>query len=88
MVNRPKDIDWRNDAACLPYIDLFDASHEALRYEPAALRICRTCPVQPECRADVMARETYAFHGVVGGLTARQRASIRRQLTRNRTDTA
>lgn len=71
---------WATRAAC--------AGNAALFLDPAtqtdALAVCATCPVQTECRDDVLAFERSAYRwrvvsvGVVGGLTPFQRRAIHR----------
>jgi hypothetical protein len=42
----------------------------------AAIRICHTCLVEPECRAWALADAT--LEGIAGGLTEQQRTQLRR----------
>ena len=80
--------EWTERAACRDHPielwfpprgdDQFDRTVQAAQAE--AIAICRTCPVIAECREHGIRHEDY---GVWGGLTAPQRASIRKQ-RRNR----
>jgi hypothetical protein len=75
---------WRNQAACagMPAEAFYPASgdHEATE---VAKRVCRGCPVRAECLADALGWEASGRrHGIVGGLSARQRdqlATLRRR---------
>lgn len=57
---------------------------------PALLQIaeakltCRGCPVEPDCRADALARPDHFEHGVVGGLSEDERRAIVRRRNRRR----
>lgn len=80
--------EWTARAACRDHpIDLwfppqgddrFDRTVQAANAE--AVAICRTCPVITECREHGIRHEE---HGTWGGLSARERARIRKQ-RRNR----
>lgn len=75
------DRDWLDDAACRG-IDpelWFPISSDPLAAEPAQ-RICHDCPVQPQCLdAAIAVPATKDRDGIFGGLTAPQRAIIRRR---------
>ncbi len=67
---------WRLDAACQgePVATFFpDPSVPAT----AALAICRTCPVRPQCLA--YALDHHIAHGVWGGMSVRQRRALLRE---------
>jgi WhiB family transcriptional regulator, redox-sensing transcriptional regulator len=73
-LERPRLSDgWQDDAACRDY-------DPALWFDPvaedAAVAICATCPVQPECLERALTtRETF---GVWGGFTTLERRRLRR----------
>lgn len=70
--------DWRRDAACREMSpDLFyDEPGETSRYEEAR-SVCAGCPVRKACLADALSWERPGTrHGVIGGLTARERARL------------
>lgn len=68
--------DWTLDAACAGIsTELF---YPGPGVNPAAaLAICATCPVRPECLAEAMATPTIDDHGVWGGTTQVQRRGLR-----------
>jgi WhiB family redox-sensing transcriptional regulator len=73
--------DWRQRAACArPGIDpewfFPEPGHQGKR----AKRICARCPVRDACLAAALAIPEAEDHGVRGGLTARERLRLRRQL--------
>jgi WhiB family redox-sensing transcriptional regulator len=68
---------WQLGGNCLGYpLDVFfpeDGLKSSLRgREEAAKRICRGCPVLPQCREHAL--ETPEQHGVWGAMTPRERA--------------
>ena len=70
---------WQARAACrhidVAHLDWF-SDHPA--QQAAAIRICNTCPVRDEClHAAIVAGDRF---GIFGGVTARDRARIRKQL--------
>jgi hypothetical protein len=69
--------DWRDSAACLGHEALFDHVIDCpsdADAEDEALALCVTCPVMEMCRDKL----GYLEHGIVGGLTAKQRRAIAR----------
>lgn len=76
--------DWRSAAACngMPAEAFYPAAGDHETTE-AAKRVCRGCPVRAECLADALGWEASGRrHGIVGGLSARQRdqlATLRRR---------
>lgn len=74
--------DWRDNALCRS--DQYDADTwfpkgtdaASMDAEQEAVRICRRCPAMAPCRD--WAIETRQDHGVWGGLTAQDRADLRR----------
>ncbi len=70
--------DWSRLAACR------DGDPDALFVQGAeqnvAKRVCRGCPVRPDCLADVLGWEASGRrHGIVAGLTPTQRARLAAQ---------
>ena len=77
--------DWMLAAACLGRPDLFFAPDESetrserRRREAAAKSVCARCPVRSDCLADALASDER--FGIWGGLTERERRSLRRGTT-------
>lgn len=69
-------VDWQQDAACVYHreVDFFPARGESVRDAKA---VCACCPVRVEC-LDFALRLKVA-HGVWGGLSERERRSLRRE---------
>jgi hypothetical protein len=67
-----EDENWRWRAACAgkPFDLFFPGRNEN---PAAALAVCRTCPVRQACLDEHLDE----YRGVFGGLTERQRASLR-----------
>lgn len=70
---------WRDQALCA------QADPEAFFPDKAgstaaAKAVCRRCPVQRDCLEEALTAPHE--HGIWGGLSARQRRPVRRQLTR------
>jgi len=76
--------DWRSAAACQSADpELFfpvSAFGQALKQVAEAKAICARCPVRRQCLA--FALRTRQAHGIWGGLTEEERASIRRPRSR------
>jgi WhiB family redox-sensing transcriptional regulator len=76
--------DWRSAAACRSADpELFfpvSAFGQALKQVAEAKVICARCPVRRQCLA--FALRTRQAHGIWGGLTEEERASIRRPRSR------
>jgi WhiB family redox-sensing transcriptional regulator len=68
-------LDWQEDAACAHHreVDFFPARGESVRDAKA---VCACCPVRAQC-LDFALRLKVA-HGVWGGLSERERRSLRR----------
>ncbi len=70
---------WHVDAACRGKTPFFYKP----AFEPIALSICHSCPVQTTCLTEAMAYETWRDrHGVIGGLTAEGRDKLARRRAR------
>ena len=69
--------DWMRQAACAGRWDLMDAVDEET--VEAAKHTCAACPVRREC---VPPRED--VDGIAGGMTADERAKVRRKIRRQR----
>lgn len=81
--------DWRNLADCRGKADLMyhpSFDREGLDPNPEALEaaraVCGGCPVRRDCLKDAMAN--FEKFGVWGGLTYRERHSLRRKVLRHR----
>jgi WhiB family redox-sensing transcriptional regulator len=75
---------WQQDAECVHHagrVDFFPARGESVRDAKA---VCASCPVREQC-LDFALRLKVA-HGVWGGLSERERRSLRRE--RNRAETS
>ena len=71
--DNPLRLHWTERASCRGHSDLFFAYGGSFD-QAAAIRLCRSCPVRPECLAHVMATESsYDRFGVVAGLTPAER---------------
>jgi WhiB family redox-sensing transcriptional regulator len=71
---------WQQDAECANYagrVDFFPARGESLRDAKA---VCTICPVKNECLEFAMRLKV--AHGVWGGLSERERRSLRRERRR------
>lgn len=75
--------DWKINASCRRYPpDWWFPSPGAIGDEAArAVQICRSCPVIRDCYAYVAERERGkdTHHGIWAGLTARERAHVRKK---------
>lgn len=72
---------WRDHAACkgMPR-DLFFPKHVGKSTTAAAKQVCASCPVREDC-LDYATRTRQTF-GVWGGLSEKQRRTVRRQYRR------
>jgi hypothetical protein len=61
----PTEIAWRQQAACLDFVDTFFPERPNRYTRAAAIRICDTCRVVKEC--DAYADATEEKSGVWGG---------------------
>jgi len=80
-------MDWLDQAACLDHdTDIFfpngDTAPAQSQVAAAAKRVCSRCPVQDRCLTWAM--ETEAGHGVWGGLTEKERRSLKRRQEQRR----
>jgi hypothetical protein len=73
---RDAAVDWQQDAACVHHreVDFFPARGESVRDAKA---VCAGCPVRVQC-LDFALRLKVA-HGVWGGLSERERRTLRRE---------
>lgn len=76
--------EWREEALCMRLGLPTDIFFEGPMYDPiTAAQACRNCPVRRECLEDQLryeARGTAQTAGIFGGLTAYQRAPLRKKL--------
>ncbi|HEX2296088.1 MAG TPA: WhiB family transcriptional regulator [Actinomycetota bacterium] len=81
-------LDWQEEAACRPYDNLTffgeegESELEKQARESRAKAVCRTCPVAEPCLEFAM--ETNQKYGIWGGLTDKERASLKRRRARAR----
>ena len=81
-------LDWQEDAACRTYdnVTFFgdegESELEKQARESRAKVVCRSCPVQEPCLEFAM--ETNQKYGIWGGLTDKERASLKRRRARAR----
>ena len=59
------DLQWRQQAACIGFVDTFFPNRPNRDTRRAAIRICDSCPVVTEC--DTYANQTDERSGVWGG---------------------
>jgi WhiB family redox-sensing transcriptional regulator len=83
------DMEWQEQAACRDYDnELFfgpDHSESELEKQTREMRakaVCKTCPVAAPCLEFAM--ETNQKYGIWGGLTDKERASLKRRRARAR----
>ena len=76
--------DWREEALCMRLGVPTDIFFDGPMYDPkTAKKLCASCPVRLECLEDQLqyeARGTAQSAGIFGGLTASQRAPLRKKL--------
>ena len=89
MVESDEQLEWQEDAACrqLDNVIFFGAEDgeselERQQREAHAKSICETCPVKSPCLEFAM--ETNQKFGIWGGLTDKERASLKRRRARSR----
>jgi WhiB family redox-sensing transcriptional regulator len=71
-------VSWRDDARCAQIgTDLFYPEKAEATIAQTARRICGMCPVRDACLDEAMT--THEPHGVWGGLTAHERAQLRKK---------
>lgn len=87
---------WRKSSKCGADPELWypisETSAVGIAQVAEAKRICRSCPVISECRADVLAREggrnVTSRHGIAAALTPGERYGIARRRARRTTAAA
>ena len=88
MVEAEETLEWQEDAACRLFDNLVffgeegESELERQARESKAKSVCRTCPVQEPCLEFAM--ETNQKYGIWGGLTDKERASLKRRRARAR----
>ncbi len=82
-------LDWQEDAACREHENtlFFGPDHqeselEKQSREARAKTVCHSCPVAEQCLEFAM--DTNQKYGIWGGLTDRERASLKRRRARAR----
>ena len=82
-------LDWQEEAACRQYdnfvffgLEQGESDIERQARENRAKAICHTCPVIEPCLEFAM--ETNQKYGIWGGLTDKERASLKRRRARAR----
>jgi WhiB family redox-sensing transcriptional regulator len=82
------ELGWQEQAACRDYDNLLffgeegESELEKQSRESHAKAICRTCPVQEPCLEFAM--DTNQKYGIWGGLSDKERASLKRRRARAR----
>jgi WhiB family redox-sensing transcriptional regulator len=80
--------DWQEEALCRRYENIVffgddgESELEKQGREARAKSICKTCPVLEPCLEFAM--ETNQKYGIWGGLTSKERASLKRRRARAR----
>lgn len=89
VMNDLEQPEWQEDASCRQYDNtvFFGPDHgeselEKQAREARAKAICQTCPVLEPCLEFAM--ETNQKYGIWGGLTDKERASLKRRRARAR----
>ncbi len=81
-------MEWQDHAACRDYDNVLffgeegESELEKQAREARAKAICQTCPVREPCLEFAM--ETNQKYGIWGGLTDKERASLKRRRARAR----
>jgi WhiB family redox-sensing transcriptional regulator len=82
-------MDWQEDAACRKHDNVVffgpdqgESELEKQAREMQAKSICHTCPVKEPCLEFAM--ETNQKYGIWGGMTDKERASLKRRRARAR----
>ena len=81
-------LEWQERAACRDYDNLLffgeegESELERQARETRAKAVCSTCPVREPCLEFAM--ETNQKYGIWGGLTDKERASLKRRRARSR----
>lgn len=88
LVESDERLEWQEDAACRAHHNLVffgeegESELERQAREAKAKAVCRTCPVIEPCLEFAM--ETNQKYGIWGGLTDKERASLKRRRARAR----
>ncbi len=84
-----EQLEWQEDALCRQYSvelffgpDLVETELEKQEREAEAKAICQQCPVREPCLE--FAIETNQKNGIWGGMTDKERASLKRRRARAR----
>jgi WhiB family transcriptional regulator, redox-sensing transcriptional regulator len=88
-VDNPEKLDWQEQAACRSYDNVLffgpdqgESEREKQAREARAKAVCQRCPVADPCLEFAM--ETNQKYGIWGGLTDKERASLKRRRARAR----
>ena len=88
MVEADETLEWQEDSACRDFDNLLffgeegESELEKQAREAKAKSVCRTCPVQEPCLEFAM--DSNQKYGIWGGLTDKERASLKRRRARSR----
>lgn len=88
MTDSAEGLDWQDEAACRSYDNLLffgeegESELEKQARESRAKVVCHRCPVAEPCLEFAM--ETNQKYGIWGGLTDKERASLKRRRARAR----
>lgn len=89
IVDTDDRLDWQEDAACREYDNILffgedqgESELERQARESEAKAVCQRCPVAEPCLE--FAIETNQKYGIWGGLTDKERASLKRRRARAR----
>ncbi len=88
LVDAIETAEWQEEALCRQHENIIffgdegESELEKQGRESRAKAICRTCPVQDPCLEFAM--DTNQKYGIWGGLTSKERASLKRRRARAR----
>ena len=89
LVDDADKLDWQEQAACRSYDNVLffgpdqgESELEKQAREARAKAVCQRCPVSDPCLEFAM--ETNQKYGIWGGLTDKERASLKRRRARAR----
>ncbi len=89
VMDAPEQLDWQEDAACREFDnvlffgeDFGESELERQAREAHAKAVCQRCPVIEACLEFAM--DTNQKYGIWGGLTDKERASLKRRRARAR----
>jgi WhiB family redox-sensing transcriptional regulator len=88
LLDSPEQLDWQDRAACREYDNVLffgeegESELEKQARESRAKAVCQRCPVIEACLEFAM--ETNQKYGIWGGLTDKERASLKRRRARAR----